>query len=58
MRSVYWCGTCDVFVGAVARVCVRYSGVSHVCMHTMLDSTTKYQQWPLVISHEYGADLN
>ena len=36
-RVVY---TCDVFVSAVTRVCVRYSGVLHVCSHTMLDSTT------------------
>ena len=33
--------TCEVFVSAMARVCVRYSGVLHVCMYTMLDSTTQ-----------------
>ena len=32
--------TCEVFVSAVARVCVRYSDVLHVCTYTMLDSTT------------------
>ena len=32
--------TCEVFDSAVARVCVRYSGVSHVRAYTMLDSTT------------------
>ena len=28
------------FVCAVALVCVRFNGVLHVCMHTMLDGTT------------------
>ena len=32
--------TCEMFDGAVARVRVRYSGVSHVCVYMMLDSTT------------------
>ena len=32
--------TCEVFVSAVAQVCVRYSDVLHVCTYTMLDSTT------------------
>ena len=32
--------TCKVFVSAVARVCVCYSDVLHVCTYTMLDSTT------------------
>ena len=32
--------TCEVFVSAVAHVCVHDSGVSHVCMYTMLDGTT------------------
>ena len=32
--------TCELFVTAVARVCARYSGVLHVCMYTMLDTTT------------------
>ena len=32
--------TCEVFDSAVARVCVCYSDVSHVCVDTMLDSTT------------------
>ena len=32
--------TCELCVNAVARVCARYSGVLHVCMYTMLDSTT------------------
>ena len=26
--------TCDVFVSAVGRVCVRYSDVLHVCMYS------------------------
>ena len=30
-----------MFVSAVACVCVHYSGVLHVCMYTMLDSTTR-----------------
>ena len=32
----------EVFVTAVARVCILYSGVVHVCICTMLDSTTLY----------------
>ena len=32
--------TCEVFVCAMARVCVRYGDVLHVCTYTMLDSTT------------------
>ena len=32
--------TREVFVGDGTCVCVRYSGVPHVCMYTMLDSTT------------------
>ena len=32
--------TCEVFVSAVARVCVRYCDVLHVYTYTMLDSTT------------------
>ena len=31
---------CEAFVNAVAHVCVRHSGVLHVCTYTMLDSTT------------------
>ena len=31
--------TRELFVSAVARVCVRYNGVV-TCMYTMLDSTT------------------
>ena len=33
--------TCEVFDSAVARVCVCYSDVSHVCVDTMLDGTTQ-----------------
>ena len=33
--------TCEVFDSTEARVCVRYSGVSHVYVYTMLDSTTR-----------------
>ena len=32
--------TCEVFDSAVARVCVCYNVVSHVCVLTMVDSTT------------------
>ena len=32
--------TCEVFDSAVAQVCDCYSDVSHVCVYTMLDSTT------------------
>ena len=32
--------TCEVFDSAMARVCVRYSDMSHLCVYTMLDSTT------------------
>ena len=32
--------TCELFDSVVARVCVCYSGVSHVCVYTMLDSMT------------------
>ena len=32
--------TYEVFDSAVARVCVRCSGVFHMCSYTMLDSTT------------------
>ena len=35
--------TCEVFDSAVARVCVCYSEVSHVCVYMMLDSTTMYK---------------
>ena len=31
---------CEVFDSAVAYVCVCYGDVSHVCVGTMLDSTT------------------
>ena len=38
-----------MFVSAVACVCVHYSGVLHVCMYTMLDSTTR--QFPLFFNN-------
>ena len=40
--------TCEVFVSAVARVCVRYSDVLHVCTYTMLDSTTGVSPYMIV----------
>ena len=33
---------CEASLSAVAHVCVRYNDVLHVCMYTMLDSTTTY----------------
>ena len=35
--------TCEVLDSSAARVCVCYSGVSHVCVYTMLGSTTEGQ---------------
>ena len=32
--------TCEVFDSAVARVCVCYSGMAHVCVYMMLDTMT------------------
>ena len=32
--------TCEAFVSAMTRVCVRYRDVLHVCMNTVLDSKT------------------
>ena len=40
--------TCEVFDSAVARVFVCYSDVSHVCVDTMLDSTTVVSPYMIV----------
>ena len=43
--------TSEVFVSAVARVCVRYSDVLHVCTYTMLDSTTRACAMFIISAH-------